>query len=171
MWLDIGMQINGRKDKVHFLFDHPNNAGFPTSWRVDDAFGVGPSRAIQGDWNITKGTTELIQHRILIFTNPMNGIELTEHWASWGGNDEPYAWQLWEMAREEAYKEKFLNPKEAIDAMTLNDDFKVNVFASEPMITQPMAFCWDDRGRMWIAENRDYESRGEGFLIQAIVEY
>ena len=164
IWLDIGMQINGRKDKVHVaIFDHPNNAGFPTSWRVDDAFGVGPSRAIQGDWNITGGTTELIQHRILIFTNPINGIELTKHWASWGGNDEPYAWQLWDMAREEAYKEKFLNPKEAIDAMTLNDDFKVNVFASEPMITQPMAFCWDDRGRMWIAENRDYESRGEGF--------
>ena len=164
IWLDIGMQINGRKDKIHVaIFDHPTNAGFPTSWRVDDAFGVGPSRAIQGDWSITEGATELIQHRILIFTNPMNGIELTEHWASWGGNDEPYAWQLWDMAREEAHKEKFLNPKEAIDAMTLNDDFKVNVFASEPMITQPMAFCWDDRGRMWIAENRDYESRGEGF--------
>jgi putative membrane-bound dehydrogenase-like protein len=26
-----------------------------------------------------------------------------------------------------------------------------------------MAFCWDDRGRLWVAENRDYESRGEGF--------
>ena len=26
-----------------------------------------------------------------------------------------------------------------------------------------MAFCWDDRGRMWIAENKDYESRGKGF--------
>ena len=26
-----------------------------------------------------------------------------------------------------------------------------------------MAFCWDDRGRMWIAENRDYESRRSGF--------
>ena len=31
------------------------------------------------------------------------------------------------------------------------------------MITQPMAFCWDDRGRMWVAENRDYETRGRGF--------
>ena len=30
-------------------------------------------------------------------------------------------------------------------------------------MTQPMAFCWDDKGRMWIAENRDYESRGSGF--------
>ena len=31
------------------------------------------------------------------------------------------------------------------------------------MVTQPMAFCWDDRGRLWIAENRDYESRVAGF--------
>ncbi|SDZ22772.1 MULTISPECIES: PVC-type heme-binding CxxCH protein [Rhodonellum] len=31
------------------------------------------------------------------------------------------------------------------------------------MMTQPMAFCWDDRGRLWVAENKDYESRGHGF--------
>ena len=47
--------------------------------------------------------------------------------------------------------------------MTLPEGFEVNAFASEPMITQPMAFCWDDRGRMWIAENRDYENRRAGF--------
>ena len=27
------------------------------------------------------------------------------------------------------------------------------------MVVQPMAFCWDDRGRLWVAENLDYESR------------
>ncbi len=26
-----------------------------------------------------------------------------------------------------------------------------------------MVFCWDDRGRLWVAENRDYESRAKGF--------
>lgn len=30
-------------------------------------------------------------------------------------------------------------------------------------MTQPLAFAWDDRGRLWVAENRDYESRGDGF--------
>ncbi len=39
----------------------------------------------------------------------------------------------------------------------------MNAWAAEPLMTQPMAFCWDDRGRMWIAENKDYESRGYGF--------
>ena len=47
--------------------------------------------------------------------------------------------------------------------MTTLDGYAVNAWANEPMITQPMAFCWDDRGRLWIAENRDYESRVAGF--------
>ncbi len=47
--------------------------------------------------------------------------------------------------------------------MTIKNGYKVNAWAAEPMMIQPMAFCWDDRGRMWIAENRDYESGGHGF--------
>ncbi len=47
--------------------------------------------------------------------------------------------------------------------MTMVPGFAVNAWAAEPMIVQPMAFCWDDRGRLWVAENRDYETRGRGF--------
>ena len=47
--------------------------------------------------------------------------------------------------------------------MSVVDGYRVNAWAAEPMIVQPMAFCWDDRGRLWVAENRDYESRGQGF--------
>ena len=47
--------------------------------------------------------------------------------------------------------------------MTLQNGFEANVYAAEPMMTQPMAFCWDSKGRIWIAENRDYESRQSGF--------
>ena len=47
--------------------------------------------------------------------------------------------------------------------MTVKEDYEVNAWAAEPMITQPMAFCWDDQGRMWVAENRDYENEGTGF--------
>ncbi len=41
--------------------------------------------------------------------------------------------------------------------------YAVKAWAGEPMIQQPMAFCWDDRGRLWVAENLDYETRGRGF--------
>ena len=47
--------------------------------------------------------------------------------------------------------------------MTLKDGYSVNAWAAEPMIVQPMAFCWDDRGRLWVAENLDYETREVGF--------
>jgi hypothetical protein len=47
--------------------------------------------------------------------------------------------------------------------MTVPPGFEVKLSAAEPMITQPMAFCWDDRGRLWVAENRDYETRRAGF--------
>ena len=47
--------------------------------------------------------------------------------------------------------------------MTTVPGYAVKAWAGEPMIQQPMAFCWDDRGRLWVAENLDYETRGRGF--------
>ena len=75
---------------------------------------------------------------------------------------------LWGLAQREGRNAVSLAPFDALKKMTVKEGFKVNVFAAEPMITQPMAFCWDSRGRMWIAENRDYETRGAVFQIQVI---
>jgi putative membrane-bound dehydrogenase-like protein len=47
--------------------------------------------------------------------------------------------------------------------MTLIDGFQVTAWAGEPAIKTPMAFAWDDRGRLWVAENNDYIGRGDGF--------
>ncbi len=55
---------------------------------------------------------------------------------------------------------KFLTPPEAIKKMTLPDGFRVNAFAAEPEIVQPFAFTFDDRGRVWLCENLNYETRG-----------
>lgn len=53
----------------------------------------------------------------------------------------------------------FLNPAEAVAKMSIPDGFEVSVFASEPDIAEPIAFCFDDRGRMWVAENFNYQTR------------
>ncbi|MDG1890207.1 MAG: dehydrogenase [Verrucomicrobiota bacterium] len=55
-----------------------------------------------------------------------------------------------------------LNPQAAVDAMTLPDGFKAHVFAAEPDVTQPIAFCFDARGRLWVAEGHQYPRRAEG---------
>ncbi len=55
----------------------------------------------------------------------------------------------------------FLSPAEAVAKMAIPAGFEVSVFASEPDIAEPIAFCFDDRGRMWIAENFNYRTRKE----------
>lgn len=53
----------------------------------------------------------------------------------------------------------FLSPAEAVSKMSIPEGFDVSVFAAEPDIAEPIAFCFDDRGRMWIAENFNYQTR------------
>ncbi len=161
-WIDVGMEIEGRKDQGRIsIFDHRENEGFPQAWRVDGQLGIGPVRARMGDWQIAKGKEEIIKHRIVVSTGDLDAEALTKQWREY--SDQSLDHRLWGKAQKEGRAAKFLGPKEAVDQMTIREGYKVNAFASEPMITQPMAFCWDDRGRMWIAENRDYESRGHGF--------
>ncbi|MDY3556021.1 c-type cytochrome [Gemmata sp. JC717] len=46
--------------------------------------------------------------------------------------------------------------KDAAGKMTLPDGFKATLFAGEPDIVQPIAFTFDDRGRMWLVECLSY---------------
>jgi putative membrane-bound dehydrogenase-like protein len=165
MWVDISMEVAGRSDMAHIaILDHPENKGYPQTWRVDGQLGAGPARARKGDWFIKKGETEVIKHELVVYTGELNDVELTKTFGEFIGNNGTYnTAALWAIAQKEGREAKFLSAQEAVAAMTVKDGYLVNAWASEPMMTQPMAFCWDDRGRMWIAENRDYESRGKGF--------
>ncbi|HVR86301.1 MAG TPA: PVC-type heme-binding CxxCH protein [Planctomycetota bacterium] len=47
-------------------------------------------------------------------------------------------------------------PEEAPGKMTVPEGFKVQLFAGEPDIVQPIAFTFDDRGRLWVVECVSY---------------
>src|SRR5947199_2009271 len=49
-----------------------------------------------------------------------------------------------------------LPPRVAAMKMTLPAGFKATLFAGEPDLVQPIAFCFDDRGRIWAAECLSY---------------
>src|SRR6266436_6217910 len=58
-----------------------------------------------------------------------------------------------------------LTPERAAQEMTLPAGFKATLFAGEPDIVQPIAFCIDDRGRLWVVEGMTYpvrEPEGQG---------
>jgi len=162
VWVDVGLQVDGRTDQAHIaILDHPLNPGYPSAWRVDGQFGVGPSRAIQGEWKIARGQSATFRHQFVVYTGEFSDVRIDEAWREYTG--ERLDSVMWNLAREEGKRAKFLTGAEAVAKMTVVDGFEVKLAAAEPMLTQPMAFCWDDRGRLWIAENRDYENRRTGF--------
>ena len=51
---------------------------------------------------------------------------------------------------------KPLSPEESIKKIQLPPGFHVEVVASEPMVQEPVAICWDGNGRMYVAEMNTY---------------
>ncbi|HZT80056.1 MAG TPA: PVC-type heme-binding CxxCH protein, partial [Gemmataceae bacterium] len=59
----------------------------------------------------------------------------------------------------DVYRYAGLPPGKAAAAMTVPEGFTVTLFAGEPDVCQPIAFCLDDRGRLWVAEAYSYPVR------------
>lgn len=53
-----------------------------------------------------------------------------------------------------------LPPEEAAATMIVPEGFNVTLFAGEPDVLQPIGFCIDDRGRLWVAEAHNYPKHG-----------
>ncbi len=49
-----------------------------------------------------------------------------------------------------------LSPAESLAKMTTADDLTVDLIASEPEVAQPTHISFDERGRMWVAQYRQY---------------
>jgi putative membrane-bound dehydrogenase-like protein len=67
-------------------------------------------------------------------------------------------WQRAQPARTVAMAEG-LEPAAAAANMTVPPGFHVQLAAGEPMVHQPIAMCFDHRGRLWIAEAHTYPLR------------
>ncbi len=46
--------------------------------------------------------------------------------------------------------------KGSVERTQVPADMHLELFAAEPQISKPIAFAWDERGRLWVAETRDY---------------
>ncbi|MCO6458909.1 MAG: c-type cytochrome [Pirellulaceae bacterium] len=65
----------------------------------------------------------------------------------------------WTPLRGEEETPQPLAPTEAARTMRVPDGFQVKLFAGEPDVVQPIGFCVDDRGRLWVAEAWNYPHR------------
>jgi putative membrane-bound dehydrogenase-like protein len=57
-----------------------------------------------------------------------------------------------------------LSPEQSMKLVQIPVGFELELFASEPMIINPISMTWDDRGRLFVIETTDYpnEVRKEG---------
>ena len=49
-----------------------------------------------------------------------------------------------------------LSPEESLKKIHVPAGFKVELVAAEPLLLDPVAFDWDERGRLWVVEMADY---------------
>ncbi len=56
---------------------------------------------------------------------------------------------------------KPLSPAEAARSFHLPAGFRIELAASEPLITEPSGVCWDERGRLYVSELHGYNLEGQ----------
>ena len=49
-----------------------------------------------------------------------------------------------------------LSPEESLKKLHVREGFKAELIACEPVVLDPVAFDWDERGRLWVIEMADY---------------
>ena len=80
------------------------------------------------------------------------------------------AFNLWGAKKNaQPIVEKPFRPLEAAKTMQVPKGFNVTLFAGEPDIKQPIGFCIDDRGRLWVAEANNYPDKKAGKKDRIII--
>ena len=79
--------------------------------------------------------------------------------ATWNKN-QPIRRELTAKLDQKAYADDDgKTPEEAAQAMTVPEGFHVDLIAGEPNLHQPISFCFDRKGRIWVAEAHTYPQR------------
>lgn len=61
-------------------------------------------------------------------------------------------------------------PKQALEALVVPAGMEAQLFASEPMVKNPVALTWDERGRCWVIESIGYPGDRSGRDCISILE-
>ncbi|OYP37106.1 PVC-type heme-binding CxxCH protein [Rhodopirellula sp. MGV] len=70
----------------------------------------------------------------------------------------PEKWKV-ETGRDQSKYADGFSPADAAKNMMVPDGFSVDLIASEPELTQPIAMCFDAQGRIWAIEGHTYPTK------------
>ena len=141
---------------------------------VNEAFDCKPS---EGRILLQTEGAQMIVRRLELY--PLGGF--TEKWnpiQASGGTDVPVR----------AGQTKPMTAKESLKQIQLDGPYQAQLVASEPLVLDPVECCWDEKGRMYVADMRDYplgpphpgdpwmsrilqltDTKGDGHMDKAVV--
>ena len=117
--------------------------------RVDAGLTSSYPRNMNGFRNVQERLTMISRRGLLFALVLMGTLELRVPQTTRGAEDAPEA----QSSRPASAP---VPSAEAAGRMTLPEGFKATLFAGEPDVVQPIAFTFDDRGRLWVVENYSY---------------
>src|ERR1700761_5234881 len=59
-----------------------------------------------------------------------------------------------------------ISPEEALSKLAMPPGFQATIFAAEPEVQNPIAMCFDPKGRLWVAENYTYADAASKFDLK-----
>ena len=71
-----------------------------------------------------------------------------------------------ELYNSEPEADTLLTPEQSLSKISLPPGFSASLFAHEPDVQNPIGMSFDDRGRLWVAENYTYAERGVRFDLK-----
>ena len=60
------------------------------------------------------------------------------------------------IAQDQVLRRTALSPEASLACIELADGFEIDLIANEPQVIDPVDAAFDDRGRLWVVEMRDY---------------
>jgi putative heme-binding domain-containing protein len=74
-WCSVSREFGGSIYGIT-VFDHPQNFGFPSKWRVDAQGLINPSPSLQGDWVIEEKNRRSFKYRLLVHRGAPDAAKL-----------------------------------------------------------------------------------------------
>ncbi len=65
-------------------------------------------------------------------------------------------------------REYSLSPEESLAEWVIDGEYELQIVAAEPLVCDPVDVVWDEEGRMFVAEMRDYPLPAEGGFLSRI---
>ena len=87
-WVALSMPIPGRAvgGAGIAILDHPANPEHPTPWRVDDSFGIAPSRCIAGEWRLSRQAATVSRYRVFVYVGGIFPEAVEAEWRKFAVN-------------------------------------------------------------------------------------